>query len=119
MAAFPKLTTGAVMQYPATRGLVFSNQVMRFVDGREQRFRNQRSAVRRWEIRLDSLDESEMAALEQFFVETQGAYGSFSFTDPWDATVYADCCLESDRAVFRAIGELHGQTRLVVRENVI
>jgi len=38
----------------------------------------------RWEIRLAALDESEMAALEQFFLDNQGGFGNFAFTDPWD-----------------------------------
>jgi len=37
MASFPTLKTSAVAQYPATKAVKFQNQVMRFVDGTEQR----------------------------------------------------------------------------------
>ena len=42
MANFPRLTTGAVTQYPSSRNLTYSTYVLRFVDGREQRFRELR-----------------------------------------------------------------------------
>jgi phage-related protein len=118
MATFPKLKTGAVLQYPAARGLRFASQVLRFVDGTEQRFRTAAAALRRWEIRLDFLDESEIAEIEQFFLENQGAFGSFSFTDPWDGTEYPNCSLESGELHLLALAEMRGRTALVVRENV-
>ncbi|MFB3829030.1 MAG: DUF2460 domain-containing protein [Bryobacteraceae bacterium] len=117
MAAFPKLKTDAVSQYPAGRELRFANQVVRFVDGAEQRYRDFASGLRRWAIRLDLLDESELAALERFFVESQGAFGSFAFTDPWDGTEYPDCSLDSDEFAAVLEGEMRGGTQLTVREN--
>ena len=36
---FPTLKTGAVMQYPGKRILQFSTDVVRFLDGTEQRYR--------------------------------------------------------------------------------
>src|SRR5215813_4546013 len=103
MGTFPKLKTGAVLQYPATRGLRYANRVMRFLDGTEQRFRANGDAKRRWEIRLDQIDELEMAEIEQFFLENQGVFGSFSFTDPWDGTEYPNCSLESDGLRLQAL----------------
>ena len=117
MATFPKLKTGAILQYPAARGLRFANQVVRFLDGREQRFRTG-PAMRRWEIRLDFLDESEMAEIDQFFLENQGVFGSFSFTDPWDGTEYPNCSLEAGEVRLQALAEMRGRTSLVVRENL-
>lgn len=37
---FPTLKTGATLQYPAQRATAFSTDVVRFVDGSEQRFRD-------------------------------------------------------------------------------
>ena len=118
MAIFPKLKTGAVLQYPAARGLRFANQVVRFLDGTEQRFRTAPAARRRWEVRLDFLDESEIAEIDLFFQENQGVFGSFSFTDPWDGTEYPNCSLEAGELRMEAVAEMRGRTSLVVRENV-
>ena len=60
---FPTLKTGAVMQYPGKRTLQFSTDVVRFLDGTEQRYRDYPSVLHRWTIQLDLLDESELAAL--------------------------------------------------------
>jgi hypothetical protein len=117
MSTFPKLKTDAVAQYPATRALRFQNQALRFVDGVEQRYRDSAGPLHRWEIRLDALDESEMAALEQFFADNQGCFASFAFTDPWDATEYADCSLASDELDLTAMAEMQGRTSLTVIEN--
>lgn len=117
MSSFPQLKTAAIMQYPATRSFERRNQVMRFLDGSEQRYRGFGLPLRRWTIRLELLDESELAALESFFLANQGAYGSFSFTDPWDGVEYPNCSLEQDIFEFELTGEMRGATSLVVVEN--
>src|SRR5258708_565604 len=96
MSTFPILKTGAVMQYPAERNGQFSNQVIRFIDGSEQRFRDFAHPLHRWAIKLESIDETEMNQLREFFRIQNGAAGEFSFTDPWDSTVYPSCSLETD-----------------------
>jgi hypothetical protein len=114
---FPKLKTDAVAQYPATKVLRFQNQVLRFLDGTEQRYRDCAGALHTWKIRLDQLDEGEMAALEEFFVSSQGAFGPFAFTDPWDGRSYADCSLDMDEMELDAVEEMRGSTSLTIREN--
>lgn len=117
MATFPQLKTGAVMQYPAVKSVKYSNDVLRFLDGTEQRYRDCGSPLHQWQIRLDLLDETELSALEQFFVEEQGAFGSFAFTDPWDGTEYPDCSMDQDALELSLAGEMRGATTVVVREN--
>lgn len=117
MASFPTLKTGAVMQYPAKRTVSFATDVMRFLDGTEQRYRDNPSALHKWTIRLDLLDEAELAALEQFFVSNEGSFGSFSFTDPWDGTPYADCSLANDTFEFQLKSEMRGNLTLTICEN--
>ena len=114
---FPTLKTGAVMQYPAKRTLQFATGVIRFVDGTEQRYRDNPSVLHRWTIQLDLLDEQEIAALNQFFQESQGRYASFSFTDPWDGTVYPNCSLSADTFAFQLTGEMRSKTALTILEN--
>ena len=117
MATFPVLKTNAVAQYPAKRYVRFQNQTLRFVDGTEQRYRDAGSPLHQWEIQLSQLDEGEMAALEEFFAANQGAFGNFSFTDPWDAQVYPNCSLHADTLALAAVGEMRGSTSLTVVEN--
>ena len=117
MATFPKLKTDAVAQYPAVRGLRMRNQALRFLDGSEQRYRDYAGALHRWKIRLDALDEGEMAAIEEFFADAQGRFASFEFTDPWDGKVYANCSLEADEVTLTSTGEMQGSTAVTVVES--
>jgi len=117
MATFPQLKTGAVAQYPATKSLRFQNQTVRFLDGSEQRYRDAAGALHQWVIRLSQLDETEMAAFGQFFVENQGRLGSFAFTDPWDGTQYPNCSLAADGLTLTSLAEMCGQTSVTVIEN--
>ena len=123
MASFPRLKTEAVMQYPAARSLAFATEVVRFVDGSEQRYRDFGAPLRRWTIRLDLLDEAELTALEEFYTAQQGAFGNFSFTDPWDGRVMYSLSkalgfsLDTPWEKLAEAGERRGQTALVVREN--
>ena len=104
-------------QYPATKSVTFRNQTVRFLDGNEQRYRDSAGPLHRWAIRLSELDETEMAAFEQFFQDNQGRLGSFSFTDPWDGTQYANCSLASDELDLSSLAEMSGKTSLTVIEN--
>jgi phage-related protein len=116
MALFPNLKTSAVAQYPARRAMAFQNQALRFLDGREQRHRDGAGPLHRWEIRLNQLDEGEIARIEQFFADSRGAFGDFDFTDPWDGQVY-NCSIDADDLAWTAAGEMSGATSVVIREN--
>jgi hypothetical protein len=117
MATFPRLKTNAVAQYPAKRVQRFQNQTLRFVDGTEQRYRDSAGPLHRWEISLRQLDEGEMAEVERFFEGNQGAFGSFTFIDPWDGLVYENCSLETDGLDLTTTAEMSGDTRVRVVEN--
>ena len=114
---FPKLRTGALAQYPATRSVRFQNQVIQFVDGMAQRYRDSSGPLQEWQIQLDLLDESEMAALDQFFADNQGAFGSFTFTDPWDGQSYTNCSFVNGDLTLISLAEMHGRTVLTIRQN--
>ena len=117
MATFPLLKTKAVAQYPATKTVQFRNQALRFVDGKEQRYRDAASPLHCWTIQLNTLDETEMAAIDSFFAQNQGRLASFSFTDPWDGTIYADCSVQSDQMTLETVAELRGRASLTIAEN--
>lgn len=117
MASFPALKTGAVAQYPSDRTRLFSTQVYRFLDGSEQRFAGYGAALHQWLIRLDLLDEAELENLQEFFASEDGRAGTFSFTDPWDGTVYPNCSFGSDTLALEFQGPMKGVTQVVVKEN--
>src|SRR5207342_1613071 len=114
MATFPRLKTTAIAQYPLARREQFQNQTVRFVDGREQRYRDSAGARLEWDIQLSQLDEGELAAIEEFFLASQGAFGSFSFTDPWDGKVYDNCSVAGDGLALVTAAEMRESTRLTV-----
>lgn len=117
MSAFPPLKTGAVTQYPAERVIRYSSDVLRFVDGTEQRFRTFASPLRQWVIRLDLLDEGEIAAIRNFFSAQSGINGIFSFTDPEDGVLYPSCSLDQDELDTELLEEVRGRAMLTIREN--
>ncbi len=117
MSSFPTLKTGAVAQYPATKVFRFQQQILHFIDGTDQRYRDCSGPLYTWVIRLDLLDEGEMAALEAFFQQNQGAFGSFAFTDPWTGQVYQNCSLASDQMDMISLAEMRGTTSLTVIQN--
>lgn len=115
MIQFPKLKTGAVAQYPSTREARLRTDSLRFLDGTFQRYRDAGALQRRWVIRLELLDEGEMAAIEEFFAAMQGGYTAFTFTDPWDEQDYPNCRI-GDEVAFLATGEMRGSTTLTVTQ---
>ena len=117
MSQFPTLKTGAVTQYPARKDVQFSTNVVRFVDGSEQRFRLYASPLHSWTIQLTQLDESELHQLREFFRQESGAFGSFAFTDPWDSTTYPACSLASDSMSDTLQNVSSAKTSLTIREN--
>ena len=117
MITFPTLTSGAVVQYPVRAGLTFSTQIVRFVDGSEQRFREFVAPLHRWSIQLDRLKESELNRLREFFRIVDGGAEPFSFTDPCDGVVYPNCSLDTADMVETLDGPFRGATTLVVTEN--
>jgi hypothetical protein len=106
-----------VAQYPARRMRQFSTRVMRFLDGSEQRFRVFGAALKKWTIPLALLDDAELAQVVAFFAERGGRAGTFSFTDPWDGTVYPDCSFDEDLLEAEFGGADRGRTSVTIREN--
>jgi hypothetical protein len=88
---FPKLQSGAVIQYGSAIGLVVSAQVVRFLDGTDQRFLTCGRTLRRWLIDLRLLNESEIAAIEAFFNNVSGEYSTFTFPDPIGGASVPNC----------------------------
>ncbi len=117
MATFPTLNTGAVAQYPATYTLTYRADIVSFLDGSEQRFRNSPSVLYKWQIDLSKLEEQELAQFQQFFLSNQGASNTFAFTDPWTITSYPNCSLIHDDMTMTYAALLSGKTTFTIRQN--
>lgn len=91
MSTFPVLDSGAVMQYPAPVITAQGVGVIRFLDGSDQRYLTQGRTFRTWKVDLNLLNEDELAAVEAFFEQQTGDYGSFTFVDPFSATDVPNC----------------------------
>lgn len=117
MGDFPILKTGAVIQFPASRVIQFATDVIQFLDGTEQRSPNYVQPFQSWIVKLSSLDETELQNIRAFIQEMNGAVGLFSFTDPWDSTVYPNCSLQGDMYTDSLIGPTQSVTNLIIREN--
>ena len=118
MSTFPVLNSGAMLQFPASRTLSFSTTIVRFVDGREQRYPLYTKPVHRWAIQLDALGDDEMQRLISFVEAVGGPVGTFSFTDPWDGVVYPSCSIEGQDTDAQFHDAMKAKTRIIVRENL-
>ena len=114
MALFPRLSTGAVAQYPAKRVLDYTTRVIQYLDGTEQRIGRRASAIRRWSIKLDQLTERELSDILIFFSQHQGRAEEFDFEDPWSGLVIEHCRFEQDDVVAELLGS-GGRTTLSIR----
>jgi hypothetical protein len=85
------LSSGAISQYPAPLTTGQAAQVIRFLDGSDQRYLTQSKMLRSWEIQLDLLNEAEIQQIEAFFISQQGDYLSFVFPDPFTGSMVPNC----------------------------
>jgi hypothetical protein len=90
---FPTLSSGAVAQYGSPAGSVWPAQVVRFLDGADQRFLAASRPLQRWLIDLRLLDESEISAIETFFNSMGGEFSTFTFPDPITGVAVPNCRL--------------------------
>jgi hypothetical protein len=90
---FPTLSSGAVTQYPSALTTGQAAQVIRFLDGSDQRYLAQGKMLRSWEIRLNLLNEMEIQLIEAFFTSQQGDYSPFIFPDPFTGSNVPNCRL--------------------------
>src|SRR5512138_1824477 len=115
MAIFPKLVTGAIAQYPATRMLEHRTRVIRYIDGTEQRVSRTKEAIRRWVVNLDQLTEREAADVLSFFSEVRGRAEQFDFEDPWSGVIFSHCRFEQDEVRIEFTDGSASRTTLTIR----
>ncbi len=116
MATFPFLNSGATTQYPAPRVTGQGVQVIRFLDGTDQRCLTQGRQFRRWQIRLDLLNGTELQQIESFFTAQAGDYSAFIFPDPFSGMSVPNCRLGAPSLVTEYVGVDTGSTSFWVIE---
>jgi hypothetical protein len=115
--SFPRLKTGALAQYPTSQELTRPVETVRFLDMGRQAYLDSKGSLRRWRLRLNLLDESELAAVIEFFTAMRGSLGRFEFEDPATGEVVSNCRFDDDELVLSSSGEFNGETALTVRES--
>ena len=115
--SFPLLRTSALAQYPLDRGGRFAVETQEFLNFSRQAYRDLAAARHRWVLSLAELDESEIARLKEFFEQQRGRWGTFSFTDPWNNTVYSNCSFAEDSFPHQQPEEGRHQLRLTIYEH--
>ncbi len=116
MATFPALSSGAVAQYPLPAYVTQTTQVIRFLNGSDQRCVVRARPVRWWVIKLSLLNDAELAQLEGFFMAQQGAFGLFDFPDPVSGQTIANCRLATSELSTLYDAADQGSTELTVME---
>jgi hypothetical protein len=115
MPDFPRLRTGAIAQHPFRSAIRYSTDVLRFVDGSEQRFRSAPNGLREWTLDLSLLDEGELNAFREWF-EDHTTAGLFTFRDPIEDVDYPNCRFEREELQIELDGELRGASKITIRE---
>jgi hypothetical protein len=87
---------------------------VRFLDGSRQRFRLYGAGLRRWKIRLDLLDEQELAAVAAF-MEQQGT-ATFPFVDPVSGDTAKSCIISGQSYEAGAASEMNANATVEIEE---
>jgi hypothetical protein len=114
MATFPILKSGAAAQYPLGVSERYVTQAVRFLDGSSHRYSIAGARLRRWQVKLDLLDESELGAVTAF-VDAQGS-DVFTFVDPVTGASAEKCVLSGNPFEALMDDEMHGRASLVIEE---
>jgi hypothetical protein len=93
MLTFPALSTGAVAQYPLPLSYTSPVEIIRFIDGTDQRFMARGKSLRSWHVQLSFLNEDEIHQLENFFESLRGQYSLFYFPDPYSGLTVPNCVI--------------------------
>lgn len=117
MLNFPKLSSGAISQYPTVQQTTALTNVMKFIDGSEQRFASSGKGLQAWQVSYELLNEQEFASIISFIQSTQAGTQAFAFRDPRTGITH-NCCrldLHQFKALYR---EGRSSLRLLIREDV-
>src|SRR4051812_47639950 len=84
MRCFPQLSTGAVGQYPIAKRWRSRTVVNEASDGTRVKLADTGAGEVEWELRFQTLSDTEWAGLEELHTAVEGQLGGFTFLDPTD-----------------------------------
>jgi phage-related protein len=118
MLTFPLLSTGAVAQYPLPLSYTSPVEIIRFIDGTDQRFLSRAKSLRTWQVKLSFVNEDEISQLETFFETLGGQYSLFAFPDPYSGQLVPNCVMGETALVTDYLAtDLSSSTFWVVETN--
>jgi hypothetical protein len=82
MLVYPQLASGALAQFPIVKHRRQRTVVNALADSTTIKLADPDDAVVEWKLTYAALSDSEVAALQQFFVVTEGSLNGFTFLDP-------------------------------------
>jgi hypothetical protein len=82
MLAFPQLPSGATGQYPIKKHCAQRTIVNLLPDGHAVKYADSGAAISQWQLAYQSLTDSELDTLQQFFVTCEGQLIAFTLLDP-------------------------------------
>ena len=82
MLYFPQLSSGATGQYPIKKTDFQKTIVSKTPDGHAFKLADPGAMLVEWQLQYQSLTDTEINTLEQFFLACEGQLNSFTFADP-------------------------------------
>src|ERR1700693_2641509 len=82
MAIYPQLSSGAISQFPLQKTRRRRAVVNAAADGTTVKLADPAGETVEWQLQYAGLSDAELAALQQFFTESEGSLNGFTFLDP-------------------------------------
>jgi hypothetical protein len=104
-----------IVQRPFTRVLRFFTSKIDLENGLRYAYPLRTVPIASWQISYSALNDTEIATLGSFFL-ANGRYGTFTFTDPEDASVHPSCRFGMDDLVIRHLGPRQNAAEVTIEE---
>ena len=82
VGTYPQLTSGALSQFPIVKQRKQRTVLNALADGSTIKLADPAGGTVGWELRYENLSDTEINALQQFFLAVEGSLNSFTFLDP-------------------------------------
>lgn len=82
MLVYPQLESGAWSQFPFSKRRRTRTIINKAPDGSSVKLGDPGSGSTEWQLTYRGLSDIELAALQQFFLSTEGSLAGFTFVDP-------------------------------------
>lgn len=115
MATYPTLASGETVHLPYERIREFRNVHNDMEHGQRYSFNLRSTPLMRWRIQY-VVSDADLATLETFWNDRAGAYESFEFTDPENATYYPTVRFDQETLEIDHAGPNENRVTVALRE---